>query len=78
MKEDMTPVVDCLIDSVTLKRHPPPNQVICDFFESLAILSFDLLPQEIVNKAMFNLSFIRKIMSIGIVQELYPVTEKIK
>lgn len=78
MKNDLKPVIDSLLDSVTLRRHPPPNQLICDFFESLAILSFDLLPEAIVNKTMFNFTLIRKLMSISFVQELYPVTDKIK
>lgn len=78
MKDDLTPVVDSLLDSVTLKRQPQPNQIICDFFESLALLSFDLSPQEIVNKVVFNFPFIRKIMSLSVIQELYPVINKIK
>lgn len=78
LKDDLSPVIDSLLDSVTLKRHPPPNQIICDFFESLALISYDIVPQEIINKTVFNFSLIRKIMSIGIVQELYPVTDKIK
>lgn len=78
LKDDLSPVIDSLLDSVTLKRHPPPNQIICDFFESLALISYDIVPQEIINKTIFNFSLIRKIFSIGILQELYPVTDKIK